>query len=92
MTIKHKSYFRLFVIYYLITRVYLSQLLLALALLSKKATAMRITVQGIDYEKADIDITEYSHRIVIGTLLFTCPEKNAYGIYNGCVYICRIFK
>ena len=68
ITIKHKCYFRLFAIYYLITGVYLSQLLLALALLSKKATAMRITVKEIDYEKADIDITEYSHRIVIGTL------------------------
>jgi hypothetical protein len=35
----------------------------------------------IDYEKVDIDITEYSNGIIIGLLLFTIPEKNARGIY-----------
>jgi hypothetical protein len=60
---------------------------LAQALLCNRATAMEI-----DYEKTDIDITEYSHGIVIGALLFTCPEKNAYGICTGFVSICRIFK
>ena len=51
---------------------------------------MRITVQEIDYEKDDMDITKYSHRIVIGTLFFSCPEKNAYGIFTGCISICQI--
>ena len=41
----------------------------------------------IDYEKAGIDITEYSHGIVFGALLFTCPEKVTYGISTGGVSI-----
>jgi hypothetical protein len=52
---------------------------------------MRITVQEIDYEKTDIDNTEYCHGIVIGPLLLTCPEKDAAGIYTGCISICQIY-
>jgi hypothetical protein len=34
----------------------------------------------IDYEKAEIDVIEYSHGIIIGSLLLTSPEKVAAGI------------
>jgi len=46
----------------------------------------------MDYEKEDIDITEYNYGIVVGALLFTCPEENAYGIFIGCVSIRQICK
>ena len=46
----------------------------------------------IDYEESDINITEYSNGIATGTILFICPEKNAYGIYTGCIPIRQIYK
>jgi len=34
----------------------------------------------------------YNHGIIVRPLLFTHPEKNALGIYSGCVLICQINK